>query len=47
MKDRPTPANMLAMNRSAANPSDITPRRFMVLPEELADGAPHGWMGHT
>jgi hypothetical protein len=47
MKGRPPPANMLAMNRSAANPSDETPRRFMVLPEELADGAPHGWMGRT
>jgi hypothetical protein len=31
---------MLVMNRSAANPSDSLPRRFILLPEETADGAP-------
>ena len=31
-----------AMNRSAANPSVSSPRRFILLPEEPADGAPHG-----
>jgi hypothetical protein len=29
---------MLAMNRSAANSSDSSPRRFILLPEETADG---------
>jgi len=31
---------MLCMNRSAANPSASSPRRFILLPEEPA-GAPH------
>ena len=35
-------ANMLSMNRSAANSSVSPPRRFILLPEESADGAPHG-----
>jgi hypothetical protein len=29
---------MLAMNRSAAKSSDSSPRRFILLPEEKADG---------
>jgi hypothetical protein len=29
---------MLDMNRSAANTNDSTPRRFILLPEEAADG---------
>jgi hypothetical protein len=33
---------MLLMNRSAANPSVSPPRRFILLPEETADGASHG-----
>jgi hypothetical protein len=32
--------NILAMNRSAAKPSDSLPRRFILLPEDAADGAP-------
>jgi hypothetical protein len=35
-------ANMLTMNRSAANSSNTPPRRFILLPEEMADGAPNG-----
>ncbi|HEV7163200.1 MAG TPA: hypothetical protein VGN25_08100 [Solirubrobacteraceae bacterium] len=30
------------MNRSAANSSNTPPRRFILLPEEMADGAPNG-----
>lgn len=33
---------MLTMNRSAANSSNTPPRRFILLPEETADGAPNG-----
>jgi len=33
---------MVAMNRSAANSSASPPRRFILLPEETAVGAPHG-----
>ena len=32
---------MLIVNRSAANPSVSKPRRFILLPEELAGGSPH------
>lgn len=32
-------AKMLGMNRSAANPTDSPPRRFILLPEEKAEGA--------
>lgn len=35
-------ANMLLMNRSAANSTISPPRRFILVPEELADGAPQG-----
>jgi len=35
-------ANMLLMDRSAANPSVSSPRRFILLPEEPAGGASHG-----
>jgi hypothetical protein len=31
---------MLGMNRSAANPSDSVPRRFILLPEETPDRVP-------
>jgi hypothetical protein len=33
---------MVDVNRSAANPSVPTPRRFILLPEEGADGASLG-----
>jgi hypothetical protein len=33
---------MLAMDRLAANSSVSPPRRFILLPEESADGAPSG-----
>jgi hypothetical protein len=29
---------MVSVNRSAANSSDVRPRRFILLPEETADG---------
>jgi hypothetical protein len=32
---------MLSMNRSSANPSESAPRRFVLLPEEPADGTGH------
>jgi hypothetical protein len=35
-------ANMLSMNRSAAKSSISPPRRFILLPEETACGAPQG-----
>ena len=33
---------MLVMNRSAANTNVSSPRRFILLPEEPLDVAPHG-----
>ncbi len=42
MEAAPPHANMLLMNRSAANSSVSPPRRFILLPEETADGAPSG-----
>jgi hypothetical protein len=33
---------MLLMNRSAANSYVTSPRRFILLPEEAAEGAPQG-----
>jgi hypothetical protein len=35
-------ANMLTMNRSAANSSVSSPRRFILLPEEQVDAPPQG-----
>jgi hypothetical protein len=35
-------ANILYVNRSAANPSVSPPRRFILLPEESTDGASLG-----
>jgi hypothetical protein len=35
-------ANILAMDRSAANQSVSSPRRFILLPEEAVDGSDHG-----
>ncbi len=42
MEPAPPGANMVPMNRSAANSSVAPPRRFILLPEETADGAPQG-----
>ena len=38
----PRRVNILGVNRLAANQTDSPPRRFILLPEELADGASLG-----
>ena len=35
-------ANMVSVNRTAANTSATSPRRFILLPEDPAEGAAHG-----